>query len=128
MLELLLAAYLAGLIPGIPSPIGVELPWSPNTIAAQEEAQREADVNADYVLQRNLCRSRAEGLAIGLSSATHGVFKPLQQAGIYVNPPNLNGDGCRIALTDEPRLFPDADGVEKITGAGPTAYSVVWEY
>lgn len=129
MLEILLAAYLAGLIPGIPSPIGVELPWSPNTIAAQEEAQREADENADdYVLQRNLCRSRAEGLAVGLSSATHGVFKPLQQAGISVNPLDLDGDGCQIALTDEPRLFPSAGGVVMITGAGPTQYSIVWKY
>lgn len=126
MLEILLAAYLAGLIPGVASPIGVELPWSPNTIAAQEEAEDAA--NAEYVQQRNLCQSRAEGLAIGLSSATHGRFKPLEQAGILVNPPKLNGEGCQIALTDEPRLFPGAGGVEKITGAGPTGYSIVWAY
>lgn len=116
MLEILIAAYLANIIPGPPSP--VETPWENPVLPViiSEEAHATA-----------LCEARALGVADGLSSATHGEWAALEQAGIKYNPLALDGDGCQVGVTNDVHRVGVVDGIEKITGIGPTRFAVIWK-
>ncbi|QIK63789.1 hypothetical protein G7068_11785 [Leucobacter viscericola] len=116
MLEILLAAYLASLISGFQSPVVAawEIP-SPPVLTTIE------------ALDSTLCESRAVGIADGLSTASRGEWRPLAHAGVKFNPKSLPAPGCQIAVTDDVRSVGPIDGIEKITGVGPTRFAVVWK-
>ncbi|GAA2843242.1 hypothetical protein FB468_0636 [Leucobacter komagatae] len=116
MLEILIAAYLANIIPGLPSP--VDTPWKSPALPVVIPVEANATA---------LCEVRAVGVADALGAASHGNWDALEQAGIEYNPVDLDGDACRIGITDDVHRVGLVDGIEKITGVGPTRFAVIWK-
>ena len=116
MLEFLLAAYLTSVLVG-PSSI-----WTPHATPAAIQG-----VIGLEDAKIATCKARAQGVADALSAAKTGEWGPLEQAGIAVDPPALSATGCSLAVVKDVRTIDDFDGIAKISGVGPTRYSVVWK-
>lgn len=139
MLEVLIAVALAAGVIHSEAPLIPAQPVIP-----------EAPKSVTVIDRISICQARAGGIADALSSAKHGDFVPLQQTGILVNPKSLDeavasnqqrriddntrfarstksgGDGCVVAITDDVHSVEAIQGIEKITGIGPTRFAVVW--
>lgn len=121
MLTIILALWLANLVPAAESPLPT--PWENPVpvwphLVSEEEAQEQVRIavkkikdehHAEAVMR---CDARAAGLADALNASTAGDFDGLRAHGIQINPTeataledapqNDRRDTCSVALTNNP--------------------------